>query len=382
MSIVVWLSSGVKGKMLLSAADAWIQKIPGVGGYYRYHYCTIRRRFFEMNRKLRLVKTPLYVHWLATYACNFHCKHCEAQPGERPVQELTTEEIVRAVCDMGDMGVKTFVVTGGEPLLRDDIFEVISSAHHRGIRNINMATNGFLVHTFERQLAKAHLTRVYISIDGTEPSNDRFRGVQGAFQKALEALDIFEQLGVTERIANTLVYQENIGELEALRDVIVRSSATLWNIQTALPVGRAREAVNMRLAPEQIRYVFNFIEKSKGMLATQLAVVSGHVGTWNSKLRSRPFFCGAGIETCSVMPDGEVLGCHVVYDNDYSEGNIKEKSFQSIWKQKNGRFRQPALNRTCRACEAYHACRGGCWAARLGNRPCIIEMCKDGMETP
>lgn len=362
-------------KVLISSIDRWIQRIPGINTYYTRYYGTLRNSFYKINRKLHLVKTPLYVHWLATYDCNFDCRHCEAYPGQRTIQELTTEQISRAVCDMGDMGVKTLIFTGGEPLLRKDIFQIISLARERGIKNIYMATNGYLVNKFKEQLREVHLDKVYISIDGCETTNDRFRGVRGAFRKALEGLAFFEEIGVNERVVNTLTHQGNLDELDTLREEIVDSSATSWNIQTALPVGRARSASHIYLSPQQIQYVFDFIEESRKILETQLAVISGHVGKWGVKLRSRPFFCGAGLETCSIMPDGEVLGCHVVYDNTYSEGNIKDMSFKYIWEMRNGRFRQPDLKRVCRDCKVYHACRGGCWAARLGDRPCIIEMC-------
>ena len=71
--------------MLFPRLDRWIQKIPVIRKYYTKYYGTIRHSFFRINKKLHLVNTPLYVHWLATYDCNFHCKHCEANAGEKTV---------------------------------------------------------------------------------------------------------------------------------------------------------------------------------------------------------------------------------------------------------------------------------------------------------
>jgi len=359
--------------MLISTLDRWVQKIPGVEKYYTSNYGLIRYYFYKLNRKLHLVNTPIYVHWLATYDCNFHCKHCEANAGEKTVNLLTTEQISRAVRDMGDLGVRTFIITGGEPLLRKDIFEIISLAREQGIKNICLATNGYLVDKFKKQLTKAKLSRVYISMDGIEATNDKFRGVKGAFGKALQALDFFKEISVKERIVNTMVNQENIQELDELKRTLLNSSATSWKIQIAVPVGRAKDLPCMYLSPHQSRYLFEFIKKTKEIFNTQIAEPAGYLGIWDTRLRSQPFFCGAGLETCSIMPDGEVLGCHIVYNNVYSEGNIKNTSFKSIWENKFSRFRHPELDDNCRECEYLHACRGGCWGKRLGGGHCLKE---------
>ena len=359
--------------MLFPQLDRWIQKIPVIRKYYTNYYGTIRHSFFRINKKLHLITTPLYVHWLATYDCNFHCKHCEASAGEKTVDVLSTEEISRAVRDMGELGVQTLIITGGEPLLRKDLFQVLHLAKELGIHNTCLATNGYLVDTFREQLAEAGMLRVYISIDGDETTNDTFREVKGAFRKALEALDFFEKIGVKERILNTCIHQKNLHELNELKKIVANCSATSWNIQMAVPVGRAENVPYMYLSPDQLKCLFSFIEETRHVVNVQIAEPPGYLGTWDSILRPQPFFCGAGWETCSIMPDGEVLGCHITYDNRFSEGNIKNRSFKSIWENEFLRFRKPQFDDTCKECKHLHACRGGCWGMRLGQRHCLRE---------
>ncbi|MFX0095845.1 MAG: SPASM domain-containing protein, partial [Candidatus Hodarchaeota archaeon] len=77
---------------------------------------------------------------------------------------------------------------------------------------------------------------------------------------------------------------------------------------------------------------------------------------------------------CSVMPDGEVLGCQIAYDNRFSEGNVKYTSFQEIWQKGFSRFRQPQFEKECLECNYFKPCRGGCWGMRLGNRHCLKEI--------
>ena len=286
---------------------------------------------------------------------------------------LSTEEISRAVRDMGELGVRTFIITGGEPLLRGDIFDVMALAKDQGIKNICLATNGYLVERYARELKQAGLSRVYLSVDGIAEKNDEFRGMKGSFQKVLEALDFFKKIGVQERIVNTMVNQHNIRELDGLKKILVNSSATLWNIQIAVPSGRAKNVSYMFLNTHQYQHLFHFIRKSRKDLFTQIAEPAGFLGSWDTQLRSKPFFCGAGLETCSIMPDGEILGCHLAYDNSYSEGNIKDGSFISIWKHTFERFRHSHFDEDCETCKYFHACRGGCWGMRIGNRHCLKE---------
>jgi radical SAM protein with 4Fe4S-binding SPASM domain len=353
--------------------DRLIQRTPILRKTYFNNYASIKYYFYKLNRTLHMVNTPLFVRWVATYECNLHCKHCEASAGEKRADELTTEEICRAVKEMGKMGVRGFYVSGGEPLLRKDFFEVISMAKREGM-NISISTNGYLVERFEDQLSSVKPLRISTSIDGLEETNDEFRGARGAFQKTLRTLDFFKEIGVETRTIYTFVWPGNIHELEELREVILTSSANRWKINIRVPVGRIKDSQAMDLSSDQLLWLFDFIWKTKRLFHIEMNVVSGYLGVWERKLRSRPFFCEAGLEGCAIMPDGEVLGCHIVYDDRYSEGNIKAESFREIWENGFTRFRNPEFNDTCRQCKYFGACRGGCWGMRIGNRHCLREV--------
>lgn len=117
----------------------------------------------------------------------------------------------------------------------------------------------------------------------------------------MEALDFFRQIGVRERIVDTMIHQENIQELDGLKKAILDSSATSWNIQIAVPVGRAKDLSYMYLNPHQLRHLFDFIKKTREVFNVEIAEPAGYLGSWDTSLRPEPFFCGAGIETCSIM---------------------------------------------------------------------------------
>lgn len=332
-------------------------------------------RYKFLSCKLKLMSNILIpeVHWVSTYNCNFHCPHCEASAGEKKVSELSNDEICKFMTDLGTMGVKKIHITGGEPLIRKDIFDVI---HHilETKMEYSMGSNGYLVTKFKDEFTEMRPSYYFTSIDGLEHTNDKIR-MTGAFKKTFEALEFFKSLDVKYRIINTLVIPENIDQLIELKKIIKNSSATYWRLAIPIPVGRSKNNEKMSLNNEQIRYIFNFVKDANKEFDVGITEDVGYIGCLSLKLRSRPFFCGAGFTRCSIMPDGEVLGCQIAYDNKYSEGNIRNKSFKEIWRTGFSRFRNPQINKEeCITCKYFESCHGGCWGMRLGSRHCYKDI--------
>ena len=348
--------------MLPKKIDRFLQKVPGLKDAYIDNYSRTRRMFYALNRKVPVVSTPVCVHWHSTYDCNFQCAHCGAEGGEKVVGFVTTKQILRAVREMGRMGVHTFIVTGGEPLLREDIFEVLTCARESGIRHRSLAANGFLVGRHKKQLALQGLGSVYISIDGLPETNDRFRGMPDATRRAWEALRFFKKIGVKERVVNTVVFNDNVDELDELLEQVVNASVTMWNFVMPLGVGRAKRNDTIRLDDEGIVRLFRFMLKAREYVSVRVGGHLGFLGPLERFLRPRPFFCGGGMDACTILGNGDVVGCQQLYDTGLGMGNIKERSFSSIWKENCGKFKMPAVPESCRSCEYHSACWGGCGA--------------------
>jgi len=349
-----------------------INRTPLLSKYFLNHYATYKYLNFRFRQKFNILR-PEVVQWLATYNCNFHCRHCEASAGSKNVTELTTDEVLKLVTELREMEIKKVLISGGEPLLRKDIFIIIRHILDEGMQ-YGIASNGYLVTRFKEEFRSMKPSIFFTSIDGLEQTNDEIRGMNGAFRNTFEALDFFKSIGVEHRMINTVVFPGNIEQLLELKKIILGSSATFWRFALAIPVGRAKDNEKMYLNAEQIKYLFEFIENTRKEFKVELSEDSGYLGCLNLKLRSRPFFCGAGLTTCSVMPDGEVLGCQIAYDNRFSEGNIKQKSFKEIWQKGFSRFREPQFNKECLDCKYFDACRGGCWGMRLGNMHCLKKI--------
>ena len=165
---------------------------------------------------------PIVV-WNVTRRCNLECLHCYTASNSKPApDELTSVEAQGVVSDLSDFGVPVILFSGGEPLIREDVYELMSQAASMGVQPV-LSTNGCLIDaaTTDR-LREAGVNRVGISIDGLEPTNDIFRGKQGAYRQAMEGIRNCQAAGfrVSLRFTMTRYNVDELGDIfagEALR---------------------------------------------------------------------------------------------------------------------------------------------------------------------
>jgi len=187
---------------------------------------------------------PFTVAWEVTRACALRCIHCraEAQPRRHP-DELTTEEGLRLVDEIAEMGARVLVVTGGDPFMRRDIREFIARGKARGLRvalspsATRLATGRALLEACE-----AGAEMIHISLDGATPGvHDAFRGVRGSYARTIAILGELRSLGVPLQIGTT-VCRRNVHELEALAGLVGTLGASVWSVFFLVPTGRAQQA--------------------------------------------------------------------------------------------------------------------------------------------
>lgn len=341
--------------------------------FYRKNYCKIWNTIFKLKKKTSFLEAPEYVQWIATHKCNYSCEHCGTNAGKALTNELSTQEIKSIIDEMSEMGVKYLSVTGGEPLLREDLFEVLDYAKKRGIK-VGFVTHGSSVVDFKEQIRKLHPISMMVSIDGLKKTHNKIRGDNANFDKTLEAVKFFKDIKVPVRSITTTVNKKNLNELEKLKKIVFDSGANHWRINIAIPEGRGKNKEWMFLNNEELIYLFNFIKQNRKKFDIQICEGAGYLGKWDRELRKTPFFCGCGWNTCTIMANGDVMGCPIFENQkEYSEGNIREMSFKDIWEKGFKRFRNFKLPDDCHACEHLNACLGGCWIMRVFNAHCLKE---------
>jgi len=307
---------------------------------------------------------PLVLVWEVTQACELACEHCraEAKPGRHP-DELTTSEGKALLDDAREFGDGQLVVlSGGDPLARDDIPELVSYGTERGLK-MTLTPSGTDSLTGERirTLADAGLRRMALSLDGATPeSHDAFRGESGSFEATMRAARRAEDAGLPLQI-NTTVCAETVDELPAIRDLVADVGAVLWSVFFLVPVGRGKtlDAVSPELAERVTEWLAEVADDAPfGVKTTE----APHF----RRVRSQRNDGGPSRRGGITAGDGFAFVSHVgeVYPSGFlpeSVGSVRERGVVDSYRNSElfRRLRDPEeLRGKCGACEYRHVCGG------------------------
>ena len=185
---------------------------------------------------------PFTVAWELTRSCALACLHCraEAQPKRHP-DELTTEEALGVVDRLADLAPPVLVLTGGDPMMRRDLFEIAEHAVARGLR-VAVSPTATALATEERltRLRDIGVQMIHVSLEGaTEETHDSFRGFKGAFQRSVQTLERLQSIGLPAQVGTT-VCDRNVHELPAIARWMEQLGVRMWNLFFLVPTGRGR----------------------------------------------------------------------------------------------------------------------------------------------
>lgn len=204
-----------------------------------------------MKSNFDLNQTPLVLIWEVTRACDLACFHCRASAQAcRDPRELTTEEGKKLIDDIEELDPPIFIFTGGDPLKRPDIYELVAYAAGKSLHPaMTPSATPLLNRDSLISLKQAGLKRLALSLDGATPAqHDAFRGVSGSFARTLDAMYWANSIGLPVQI-NTAVSRRNIGDLEDILSVIRSFRIVMWSLFFMVPTGRA-EAADLPSAQE------------------------------------------------------------------------------------------------------------------------------------
>ncbi|MEF8781170.1 MAG: radical SAM protein, partial [Haloferacaceae archaeon] len=205
-------------------------------------------------------ESPLVVTWEISQACDLACDHCRAEANpERDPDELSTEEGIELFEQVAQFSSQPFMVlSGGDPLKRPDVFELLEGAVDAGVTpSITPATTPLLDREAIERFADIGIGRMALSLDGaTAESHDSFRGEEGTFETAIRAAEHARELGVSIQF-NTTVTASTVEELPAIADLVEELDAAMWEVFFLVPVGRGEELD--QLSPERAREVMEWL---------------------------------------------------------------------------------------------------------------------------
>ena len=318
------------------------------------------------------------VAWETTRNCNLACVHCRASAHMGPFSgELDTRTAFRVLDEILEVGNPIIILTGGEPLLRPDIFEIAAYGTSKGLRMV-MAPNGTLV-TLEnaRKMRDSGIQRISISIDGASAAaHDKFRGVEGAYAGALRGIESAKAAGLEFQI-NTTVTQVNLAQLPEILKLAEDMGAVAHHIFLLIPTGRGKYIADQEISSKEYEQTLNWFYDRHNQTQMQLkatcaphyyrilrerAKQEGKTITFQSHgMDAVTRGCLGGTGFCFISHRGIVQPCGFL---DLNCGDVTETPFHEIWRHSEHFItlrNYKNLKGKCGKCEYKHVC-GGCRA--------------------
>jgi len=327
------------------------------------------------------ISKPRLIFWELTKKCNLSCLHCRAEAKKIDYSnELDLTQIKKIINSIAIYSSPILVLTGGEPLYRDDLFEIASYGIEKKL-SLALATNGTLItKEIAAQIKKVGISRVSVSLDGwDEKTHDSFRGEQGSFRKALQGISFLREQGIDFQI-NTTITKRNINQLEKIIDLAVQKKAVALHLFMLVPVGcglkiAETEMVSSFEYEKTLLWLSQFSRKNiidiKATCAPHYYRIIRQNNSWDenfgkNKMELKTKGCLAGSGVCFISNQGEVQPCGYL---PLKVGNLLKKSFQEIWEQAEV-FKflrdEDQLKGKCGRCEFKKVC-GGCRARAYYN---------------
>ena len=318
------------------------------------------------------------VAWETTRTCNLACVHCRAAAMDRPYEnELTTAEAFALFDNIATFAKPIIILTGGEPLLRPDIFDIAAYGNSKGFR-MTMAVNGTLLDSGKvEQMLDSGIQRISISLDGADAAtHDAFRRMPGAFEGSLNGIRHAREAGLDFQV-NTTITLQNLKDLPAILELVVSLGAVAHHIFLLVPMGRGKDIEELGISADQYEKTLNWFYEQRDNVPMQLkATCAPH---YYRILRQRAGADGKKVDFDSFGLDAVTRGClggtgfvfisHVgqVQPCGYLEldcGNVREKPFREIWENSHifkdlRDFKK--YEGKCGRCEYVRVC-GGCRA--------------------
>ena len=278
--------------------------------------------------------------------CNEHCLHCGSRCGDIDVKDmLTVEEIKDTLIQVRkdfDISKMRLCITGGEPLLRPNFFEIMEFANNIGFA-WGMTSNGTLItREIARQLKKAGLRTVSISVDGLKENHEWFRQSPGSYEKTLEGIKNLLAVKISHVQITTVVYHKNIDELDAMYEEFKKVGVRSWRVINIEPIGRARENEELMLSKDEYKRMFDFIREHRFDDKMEVTYGCSHyLGVdMEREVRKWYFLCNAGVYTASIMYNGDIGAClDIERRPELVQGNIRKDNLKEVWENKFEVFR-------------------------------------------
>jgi len=295
-----------------------------------------------------VIPPPFLISYAVTRKCNLKCKHCYSDATEEAAPDkLLTEEAKRLLDDIANWGIKLLIFDGGEPLYREDFFDIAKYAAQKGLRVV-IGSNGTLIDTHvAKRLKTSGIMAVQISIDGAKAlTHDWFRGVDGSFDKALEGAKACREVGLSFQFGMT-IRKGTLDEIPDMLKLAVDSGAIAAEFFDLVQVPRVKKEIpDEVLTPDERKEVMGWLAEAQKDCPIIIRVPGSPMYTLilqerdiqpkhfpANLLKRIPYYgrgCAAGMPNgyLTILPNGDVIPCMLL---QIKLGNVREESITRIW---------------------------------------------------
>lgn len=309
------------------------------------------------------LSAPNSVIWDITSRCNLKCRHCYVEAEKSRTVEPSTEEAKKIMDQLKEAKVFTLSFSGGEPLLRKDLYELLEYATKSFV--VNIASNGLLItEEAARALKRTGISFAELSLDGLEEAHDYLRGRKGAFKSLTEAVANLKKekipFGVT-----SVIYRKNFHQIKEMIKLAEDMGAFTIRFYRLIYTGRGKELEALDLTQSEYKKALEDVYSHQGKINAVADEAFGFL-LHGKENPHQGVGCQAGRTIAGIKANGQVVPCPMFEDPVFHCGKVPDQHFKEIWENSPvlARFRSlDNIHGKCHGCTYLHQCGGGCRAA-------------------
>lgn len=333
----------------------------------------------ELNKEVEIKyskKEPFVLKqlWLqVTNQCNLNCPYCYARSSKKKseIEELSINEIKSVLSEAHQLGLEKIVITGGEPLLRSDIINILEVSKQYG--KVQLLTNGTINSKMEDWWAEVikYCDIIQFSIDGSSPIDNGITRGEDSFEKTMSSIETIKKLGFKNIVFAMTPSPKNMGNIKKMAQFAMDNGARRLHVNYYIPIGRANEFSNFDLKEfyRQVDEAYSYLKgkyleaKKQGNRLDFSIDVSGDQANGVFS-KEKKYGCGIGKSLLSIDSVGKVFFCAALHDLSLMLGDIRVKNLSTILENIINDFEPLEVDnlQDCKKCEVRYFCGGGCRA--------------------